>query len=112
MTSGNDLAFTIPDQAQKWQKLGAEADYRSWRLIRTAGIYHSNAAIVRGECEGISAWGKRTSMDPAGGVIQILTAHRVKRQAFPPYTSLWSFVNPFDEAGKDPGMCIGRSRPK
>lgn len=112
MTSGNDLAFAIPDQTQEGQELGTKTDNSFRRLVRTAWIYHSNATIVRCEGKGISGWRKRASMDPARRIVQIFTTHSVEREALPPYAALWSFINPFDEAGKDPGMCIGRSSPE
>lgn len=51
-------------------------------------------------------------MDPAGRIIQVLSTYGVEGEAFPPYAALRSFVNPFDEAGKDPGVRIRGSSPK
>lgn len=112
MTGGNDLAFTIPDQTQEGQQLGAEADNSFRRLVRTAWIYHSDTTIVRCEGKGISGGRKRASMNPAGGVVQVLSTYSVEGKTFPPHAALWPFINPFDEAGKYPGVCIRRSSPK
>jgi hypothetical protein len=79
MTSGNDLAFAIPDQTQKRQKLSVDADDSFRWLIRAVWIYHSYATIMCGEGQGISAWRKCTPVDPAGGVVQILATHSIER---------------------------------
>ena len=112
ITSGNDLAFPIPNQTQEGQELGTEADNGFWRLVWPTWIYHSNATIVCGEGKGISAWRKGASMDPASGIVQVLATHGIEGEAFPPYATLWSFINPFDEAGEDPGVRIRRSSPQ
>ena len=112
MAGGNYLTFAIPDQTHEGQKLGAETDDSFWRLVGTAWIHHSDATIVGCEGKGISAWRKRASMDPAGGIIQILSTYSVEGEAFPPHATLGSFINPFDEARKDPGMRVRGSSPQ
>lgn len=106
MTCCDDLAFAIPDQAHEWEKLGADADYRQRWLFWSTRIHDSDAAIMRRKCQSIATGGKRASMHPPGGVIQILAAYGIEWQSLTPHTGLRPLIGPFDEGREYPRMSV------
>lgn len=64
ISSSNDLALSIPDQAQEGQKLRAKADYSVGRLVRTAWIDHSDTTIMCSVRQSVAAWRKSTAVNP------------------------------------------------
>ena len=69
ISSSNDLALSIPDQAQEGQELRAKADYSVGRLLRTAWIDHGDTTIMCGERQSVAAWRKSTTVHPTRRVI-------------------------------------------
>lgn len=49
ISSSNDLALSVPDQAQEGQELRAKADHSFGRLIRTAWVDHGDTTIMCSE---------------------------------------------------------------
>lgn len=106
ITSCNDLGFTVPDQAQEWQQLSAEADHCGRWLIRRAWIYYGNAAIMCSKGQSIAARRESTAMHPSCRIIYVFAADCIERQALAPHAAFRPFIDAFDEARKHPCMCI------
>jgi len=89
--------------------LGVDTDHSFGRLLRSAWIDHCDAAVMGHKCEGISAGGKCTTMNPAGRIIQILSTYGVERESLSPCAGLGSGINALDETREDPGVGVCRS---
>ena len=64
ISSSDDLALSVPDQAQEGQELRTKADHSLGRLFWAAWIDHSNTTIVCRERQGVATRRKSTAMHP------------------------------------------------
>lgn len=109
ISCSNDLAVSVPNEAQERQQLRADTDDCIRWLFRSAWIYDCDTTVMSSKCKSVATGGEGAAMYPPGGVVQIFSTNGIEGQPFPPDTALRPFIDPFDEAGKHPGMCVGRS---
>lgn len=84
VSRGDDFVFTAPDNAHKGEELRGDADDSARRLLRSAGVYNCDTAVVCGKGQGVSAWGEGYAVDPACGIVQKFTAHSIEGKSLSP----------------------------
>lgn len=109
VSGGNDLIFSLPDQALEGKKLGGNAQNGPRGLLWTTGVDNRDAAIMGSKCKGVSAGRKGHGVDPAGRVVQVFSADGVERQALAPDTRLGTLIDTLDKGREHSGMSIGRA---
>lgn len=109
VTSSHNLALRRPDQTHEWQKLRIDADDSTGWLLGGSGVDNSNAAVMSGKGESITAWRESDRVDPPGRVVHKLAADGVERQALTPNTGIRAGIDTLDEAGENSSMGIGGS---
>jgi len=112
VASSDYFVFSAPNQAHERKELSGDAYDSTGRLIRTAGVYDGDAAIMSSKGQDISAGRERDGVDPASGVVQELSAHGVERKSLTPHTGGGTAIDTFDEGGEYPSVGVGRPSSK
>lgn len=107
VSGGNDLVFSLPDQALEGKELGGNTQNGPRGLLWTTGVDNRDAAIMGSKCEGISARRKGHGVNPTGRVVQIFSADGVERQSLAPDTRLGTLIDTLDKGREHSGMSIG-----
>lgn len=107
VSSSDNLILAIPDQTVEGQQTRRNVKHRAGRLLRCARVHDSDAAVVSGESESITARGEGDTLDPASSVVQVFTTDGVEGQTLAPSARLRALINTLDEAGEDARVGVG-----
>lgn len=112
MTCSKNFFFSLPYQAHKGQEASVDIQHRSGRLVRCTWIHDGDTAVMASKGQRIPAWGKGTTVNPTGRVVQEFTTDSVEREPFSPCARLWAGINTLDETREYSCMGVCRSSRK
>lgn len=110
MSSSDDLILAVPDQTVERQQTSRDVQHCARRLFRRTRVNDSDAAVVSGEGERVTARGEADTLDPASGVVQIFTTDGVEGETLAPSAGLRTLVNALDEAREDASVGVSGAR--
>lgn len=106
IAGADDFALGDPEEVGKRQHLRGDGDDGLGRLLGRRGVDDCDAAVVRGEGEGVAGWREGYAVHPACRAVQVLAADCVEGQALTPGAWLGAGVGALDEGAEDAGMAV------